>query len=258
MNSVKRYILFICALLLAACSEQLERFTYEEITISNSSSSAEIQNPSSSSSSQILSSSSSLLYTCNSKGYNPETQYCKDGRDTASYDNAVVKNFEIGSQIWMAKNYDIDYGNSRCVNPEDSLLVKTNTAFCDKYGRLYDWETAKQICPDKWHLPTVKEWNELIKSAISEIMAATALKALSGWENNGNGTVNYGFMALPGGYGSSEGDYHGNTTNGYWWSSDSVDSGKAYSFKMQPDSNNVIKENFYDKSDYLSVRCIKD
>ena len=30
-----------------------------------------------------------------------------------------------------------------------------------KYGYIYDWETAKNVCPDGWHLPSDKEWFEL-------------------------------------------------------------------------------------------------
>lgn len=32
---------------------------------------------------------------------------------------------------------------------------------CDEYGRL-SWETAQNICPDGWHLPSDEEWNALI------------------------------------------------------------------------------------------------
>jgi uncharacterized protein (TIGR02145 family) len=30
-----------------------------------------------------------------------------------------------------------------------------------EYGLLYDWATAKTICPDGWHLPTSSEWGNL-------------------------------------------------------------------------------------------------
>jgi uncharacterized protein (TIGR02145 family) len=41
----------------------------------------------------------------------------------------------------------------------------------------------------------------------------TKLKAVSGWINNGNGTDEYGFSALPGGYSNSYGGF-GNAGNG--------------------------------------------
>ena len=31
----------------------------------------------------------------------------------------------------------------------------------ETYGCLYDWETACDICPDGWHLPSDDEWKEL-------------------------------------------------------------------------------------------------
>ena len=35
-------------------------------------------------------------------------------------------------------------------------------AGCGYYGRLYFWDAAVNACPDGWHLPNKKEWEELV------------------------------------------------------------------------------------------------
>jgi len=39
----------------------------------------------------------------------------------------------------MAENLNFEAEGSRCYN--DSI------AYCKKYGRLYNWETAMEVCP---------------------------------------------------------------------------------------------------------------
>jgi len=119
-----------------------------------------------------------------------------DERDNQSYVYVV-----IGEQTWMAENLNYNANGSIC---DDNN--------CATYGRLYDWETAKKACPVGWHLPTSTEWNVLLKyvdpdlvSNNYSIVGGKKLRATSGWDN-GNGTDDYGFAALPG-------------TDGhpYWW-----------------------------------------
>lgn len=53
----------------------------------------------------------------------------------------------------MAENLNYNSENSFCYDE-----LKSN---CDKYGRLYIWEIAKNVCPDGWHLPSDREWKIL-------------------------------------------------------------------------------------------------
>jgi uncharacterized protein (TIGR02145 family) len=87
------------------------------------------------------------------------------------------------------------------------------------------------------------------------------LKATSGWDNNGNGTDNYGFSALPGGDGYPDGSsfrYVGG--NGFWWSASEYDkyfSGYHAYYQLMYGGDNAgwISDV---KSLLLSVRCIQD
>jgi len=127
-----------------------------------------------------------------------------------------------------------------------------DNANCAKYGRLYNWETAKTVCPDGWRLPSDAEWTTLTNYVGSN--AGTKLKSTTGWNNNGNGTDTYGFLALPGGSGSNSENNAGRS--GYWWSATEYDSDFAYGRAM--DNGSDVYRNYYGKSLLFSVRCLKD
>ncbi len=75
-----------------------------------------------------------------------------------------------------------------------------------EYGRLYNWyavDDARSLCPSGWHVPTDGEWTDLENYISSQGFSGTegtALKSTYGWYNGGNGTDDFGFSALPGGY----------------------------------------------------------
>ena len=63
-----------------------------------------------------------------------------------------------------------------------------------KYGYLYNWETAKVVCPAGWHLPTNDEWTTLENYLGGEAVAGNKLKSATGWD----GTNESGFSAFLG------------------------------------------------------------
>jgi len=182
----------------------------------------------------------------------------------------------IGTQTWMAKNLNCNVSGSKCYSNSE--------ANCDIYGRLYDWATAMNlpsscnsstcasqvgakhqgICPSGWHIPSDAEWNVLMKyvnpscsdNSICE-GAGGKLKANSPlWEENGKGTDNFGFAALPGGSGNSDGSFDNVGYFGYWWSASENDAGNAYRLDY---GNETVGRSRYYKGDILfSVRCLQD
>lgn len=56
----------------------------------------------------------------------------------------------------MAENLNYDTEGAVCYD-----YKKSN---CDKYGRLYNWESAMRACPSGWHLPSDAEWKNLAKT----------------------------------------------------------------------------------------------
>ena len=169
----------------------------------------------------------------------------------------TYKTVQIGSQKWFAENlnYDPGTGNSVCYDNQASN--------CATYGRLYDWETAMGVCPSGWHLPSDDEWQTLVDFAGGDDVAGEKLKATSGWNNksdgsSGNGTDQYGFSALPGGYGYWwDVNSHGVGNGGYWWSATEGASDRADNRTMNYNNSRVV--GLYDyKSTLNSVRCVQD
>jgi uncharacterized protein (TIGR02145 family) len=174
------------------------------------------------------------------------------------YGGKTYKTAKIGTQTWLAENLNYEAEGSKC--------YKNNPDNCAKYGRLYNWETAKKICPEGWHLPSNAEWDKLLrfvdgdtgtKSPYESKTAGKYLKAKSGWNEDGNGTDNYGFSALPGGIGYSDGSFYYVGYGGGWWSASEYVSYFADYRRMHIYIDYVIWDNV-NKSHLKSVRCLQD
>jgi uncharacterized protein (TIGR02145 family) len=154
-----------------------------------------------------------------------------DSRDGKSY-----KTVKIGEQVWMAENLNYKTDNSQCYD--------NNEANCNKYGRLYNWKTAKKACPQGWYLPSDDEWKKLANFAGGDEIAGKKLKAKSG-----GGTDVYGFSALSGGRGAVS-----------WWTATDVgfrDDWAYYrSMNFGGSYDGIIRERGTG-TDFLCVRCVK-
>jgi len=187
----------------------------------------------------------------------------------------TYRTVQIGDQVWMAENLNYNVSGSKCYgeggqvyDKESRTLITLSTAEiqanCDKYGRLYNWATAKTVCPSGWHLPSDVDWNTLIKFVNPSCnnnpdcdYTGAKLKATSGWKGNGNGTDDaYEFAALPGGEGNSaEQVFEQGGDIGYWWSASEYDSFNA---KLMTIERVVSSYDYRDKTKLFSVRCVKD
>ena len=176
------------------------------------------------------------------------SQSFTDSRDGKSYD--VV---QIGSQTWMAENLDYESDGSAC--PEGD---RRN---CEKYGRLYTWEAAQNICPDGWQLPVSLDFAKLMEQVGGLSQAGDALKAADGWFKKGNGSDAFGFKALPAGYGGAVYEGEGGAYDGiggyaYFWSATETLDGLAY-YLFLDFSSKAASLNAFGKGDFRSVRCIQ-
>jgi uncharacterized protein (TIGR02145 family) len=161
-----------------------------------------------------------------------------------TYEGQKYKTVEIGKQTWMAEN--LNYA------AEGSVCYDNKTANCKKYGRLYNWTTAMEVCPSDWHLPSKDEWQMLIDFIGGDEVAEKKLKAKDGW----NGTDDYGFSAFPGGARLSNGNFNAIGSEGVWWSATEYNA--SYAYRWNIDSYNSVDRGSRDKSILYSVRCIKD
>jgi uncharacterized protein (TIGR02145 family) len=173
------------------------------------------------------------------------------GTFTDSRDGKKYKTVKIGEQIWMVENLNFNANGSVCYENESEN--------CEKYGRLYNWNTARKSCPQGWHLPSDGEWTALMDFVGDLSTAGTKLKTASGWD----GTDVYGFAALPGGYGDPYGTFFDDGRYGLWWS-DTKSGDNAWYRHMGSGFEGVNRFNggvdgyYHDNNFLLSVRCIKD
>jgi uncharacterized protein (TIGR02145 family) len=189
---------------------------------------------------------------------------------TDSRDGNVYKYVKIGNQVWMAENlrylpsivgpdtdskttpYYYVYG----YNGSDVNAAKA-TANYATYGVLYNWTAACNSCPAGWHLPSDAEWKELIDNLGEASVAGSKLKSISGWSSDGNGTDEYGFTALPGGYRHGSGAFTSIGDQGYWWSA--TDNGPNYAWSRDLISTtSYVYRSLNNLELGSSVRCVRD
>jgi uncharacterized protein (TIGR02145 family) len=164
----------------------------------------------------------------------------KFGIFTDSRDGKICKTVNIGNQTWMAEN--LNYSTS-----SGSWCYDDNKSNCDKYGRLYDRQTAKNVCPSGWRLPSKTDFETLLINVGGS--GSNAYNALLE-------TGNSGFSALRGGWRYNDGNFDGIRSNGYWWSSSENDNYNTWSLYMSS-LNQKAEMSDYEESGF-SVRCIKD
>ena len=175
-------------------------------------------------------------------GDTPSVSTFTDNRDGKSY-----KKVTIGEQTWMAENLNYAVEGSKC--------YANNSDFCARYGRLYDWNMAKESCPVGWHLPSDDEWTTLINYVGTTV--GKKFKSRSGWhERSGNGTDEYGFSALPGGLGAADNsdDFIGAGYASSWWS---ATESNAYDAWARSIIETVDREDDV-KTALFYVRCLQD
>lgn len=191
---------------------------------------------------------------------------------------STYKQIKIGKQIWMTENLNVDQFQNgdripQAITEEQWNAANANEkpAWCyydDKpsngasYGKLYNWyaiNDRRGLAPDGWHVPSVEEYEQLIKSLGKE--AGKKMKSITGWNSGGSlGNNASGFSALPGGA-RAVNDYSMFMGQmGFWWTS-TMDGDKELKYAK------LIRLDYeYDKvfimvesRNYgISVRCVRD
>ena len=142
---------------------------------------------------------------------------------------------KIGNQIWMNQNLNLNDGGEG---------IYYNKEYNAHY---YTWEAAKRIA-DKipgWHLPSRKEWDELIEATGND---AANLRA-NAWDGNDK----YGFAAIPAGHwynGFLDVDF-----DAYFWTSE-LDG--SYAWSRHIDDETSVHDDEYNQISGFSVRLVKD
>ncbi|MDD4819038.1 MAG: fibrobacter succinogenes major paralogous domain-containing protein, partial [Candidatus Colwellbacteria bacterium] len=200
--------------------------------------------------------------------------------DDLNYNNYNYETVEIGNQCWIAENLktnkyndgsSIDYpgnDNPEWTNNSSGAYAFYNNDINDpitSYGYFYNWYAVNsgKLCPLGWEIPSDNQWY-LLESFIEPSInfntkgwrgsvVAEKLKSTSGWGSY-NGTDDYGFTALRGGFRSVNGSFLG-VSSGFWWSRTEDTSSMAY-VRGLADYNNNIYGGTSDKRVGASVRCV--
>jgi len=169
-------------------------------------------------------------------------------------DGNVYTTVKIGDQWWMAENLRVT--KNRSGHPIMSYCYKDDESYCEKYGRLYTWEviTAKEdtgehdlgITPKGWHIPSVAEWEELVKT-LGDVEKVAEMIRVGGPS---------GFNAHLSGGSDFKGDYLNLDKSAMFWSSTDVNDDQVYRMGID-DKGKWIKSSVF-KEARLHIRCVKD
>ena len=149
--------------------------------------------------------------------------YVEESKIIDSRDGKVYQTVSFRGKIWMAQN--INYA------AESSICYDNAAENCERYGRLYNWTSAKKVCPQGWRLPSEEEWAD----------------APSGIWNT-----------FAGYYYVTKGVFYKKDAAAYSWTSTENDPGKAVDMDMNADSEAFVKKTHSKTDVAFSVRCIKD
>lgn len=164
-----------------------------------------------------------------------------DQRDLQGY-----KIMEIGGRIWMAEN--LNYYEKLENHVVDTLRGRSwcyndSSAYCEKQGRLYEWDVAVTACPEGWELPSKADFDSLFAS-------------VGGFANAADSLMSKGFISeIRGGY-YYMGYYNFFENYAYFWTSDEVRSNNARSVMFEEGRSGTSFDETYEKFG-LSVRCVK-
>lgn len=94
---------------------------------------------------------------------------------------------ELGGRIWMGENLRYQTGNSSgCWYPSDATDENLK-----KYGMLYDYETALELCPEGWRLPEQADFEALaaaLKEPYTDFIPLAGLYSKTAGKNTTFGT----------------------------------------------------------------------
>ena len=194
----------------------------------------------------VTSSSSTTIEDPRASYLNPNIDY---GEMTDSRDGQVYKTVKIGGQVWMAQNLNYDDSVKTPSLKENSWCYNDSSEYCEKYGRLYSWAAAKDVCPTGWHLPSEDELDDLIDSVARSASVGKSLQTKL-WNS---GTDAYGFSAIPAGRRDNSGWYTGESAA--FWSSTAEN--KGYAFYMFIFASGDARLGVLSEKYGASVRCIQ-
>ena len=211
------------------------------------------------------------------------------GNQIQDADNNIYNTVLIGTQCWMKENLNIGTMINGSNGQTDNGTIERycyddNTANCDTYGGLYQWNEMMQyvttegtqgICPTGWHLPTDADWMTMEESLGMCSGTGSGCSGGPGWRGTDEGSklagneplwtngsldqnANFGtsgFTGLPGGY-RTQGSFDLLTVGTYFWSSSENGTSPWHRYLLH--SMTQVSRGNYSQAFGFSVRCLRD
>jgi uncharacterized protein (TIGR02145 family) len=161
-----------------------------------------------------------------------------------------AKRMADGKQ-WTTRNLNVDSAPSYCYEDAEPN--------CRRYGRLYTWKSAQQVCQslgDRWRLPTDDDWRKMARqyggvSEDSDDKGNAAYKALLAGGASG-------FDAVLGGGRSEDGQYARLEAHGFYWTASESDPASGYFYNFGRGGPGLHRQSGGEKQRAFSVRCVRD
>jgi uncharacterized protein (TIGR02145 family) len=175
-----------------------------------------------------------------------DSTYFKDsGVFLDSRDGQEYKWIKVGNQIWMTENL-------RFKDSVGCYAYKKRWKKASREGYLYTWETAQNVAPEGWHIPSEAEYLALFHEFGTTNSSRVTFEQIV--ENE-----NFNFVDKTGFYNSRKGGYLRSPR--FWTSSYGLSAKKdtLYNFfgiNFRGESSWVSFTGY--KMDAYSLRCIKD
>ena len=198
----------------------------------------------------------------------------RPGDVSVSVDGRYYSANKIGDQYWF--NSNLAYIR-RASDGSESFghSFEDSPAMQNIFGAFYTWEEAKNACPDGWHLPTDREWVEMLKALGApadlkplETSPVGAGKLMAPVQFNGNNMWDYyrdvtikdeAIGAIPAGYATiSDGAYkfYGKNNYAVFWTIDEHEGMGVYRY-IFAQKDNVYVATADKKAFAANVRCVK-
>lgn len=152
-----------------------------------------------------------------------QNNYFYDSRDCKQYKTVTIEN-----TVWMVQN--LNYLT------ETSWVYYDNKKTAKKFGRLYTWEEAKNICPPGWKLPTSDDWENVF------FKHPDSLYLLK---------IKYGGLM------TSDGVFANMESGATYWTSTEFSRDSSYIFFIDREDD-IPRPDIMENKCGLSVRCIKE
>jgi uncharacterized protein (TIGR02145 family) len=144
------------------------------------------------------------------------------------------------------------------INTPSSYCYDDAQANCERYGRLYTWESAQRVCQllgAGWHLPTDEEWRGLAKpyGGVGEDSADDGKAAYTALIRGGPS----GFNAVFGGNRSDE-QYARLEAHGFYWTASDNGPNTAPFYNFGKNGQALHRQPEGQKQMAISVACVAE